>query len=421
MSHKEPLNKKHSPAFTIVELLVVIVVIGILASITIVSYRGITQKATAATIQADLANNSKKLKLYQATYGTYPTVLDANKCPTAPNADTTYCLKASSDNLLPTYTSDGATYSLIETTADSSIAYTVTNGLAPYNSTTTPITAVAAITGTTTIGSTLTAGAITPAAATVSYQWQSATTSGGTYTNISGATASTYAVSPNTMNKYIKVAVTATGSYTGTQTSAATTVVAVDSNWLTIGTQTWAKANLNVGTRIAGASAQTNNGGTNTVEKYCYGDTDAGCTNTDANGVAYGALYQWDEAMKYVTTEGAQGICPTGSHIPTDNDWKILEMSLSGMSQATADTAGWRGTDEGTKLKSGGSSGLNMPLAGWRNTDGSFVNLSSNANLWSTSVSGADAWNRYLIPGNSAVYRSSNVKGLGFSVRCLGN
>ena len=41
-------------AFTIVELLVVIVVIGILASITIVSYRGITTKAAEASLQSDL-------------------------------------------------------------------------------------------------------------------------------------------------------------------------------------------------------------------------------------------------------------------------------------------------------------------------------------------------------------------------------
>ena len=74
--------------FTIVELLVVIVVIGILASITIVSYRGITQKATAATIQADLANASKQLKIYQATYGSYPTPM-VGDCPTAPTADNT--------------------------------------------------------------------------------------------------------------------------------------------------------------------------------------------------------------------------------------------------------------------------------------------------------------------------------------------
>ena len=29
--------------------------------------------------------------------------------------------------------------------------------------------------------------------------------------------------------------------------------------------------------------------------------------------------------MKYTTKEGAQGICPPGWHIPTDEEWKLLE------------------------------------------------------------------------------------------------
>jgi prepilin-type N-terminal cleavage/methylation domain-containing protein len=56
-------------AFTIVELLVVIVVIGILVAITIVSYSGIANKAVIASLQSDLDNNSKQLKLYNVEYG----------------------------------------------------------------------------------------------------------------------------------------------------------------------------------------------------------------------------------------------------------------------------------------------------------------------------------------------------------------
>ncbi|HZJ34804.1 MAG TPA: prepilin-type N-terminal cleavage/methylation domain-containing protein, partial [Candidatus Angelobacter sp.] len=53
--------------FTIVELLVVIVVIGILAAITIVSYTGISQKAKEASLQSDLDNASKQIKLFQVS------------------------------------------------------------------------------------------------------------------------------------------------------------------------------------------------------------------------------------------------------------------------------------------------------------------------------------------------------------------
>ena len=53
------MNKKLS-GFTIVELLVVIVVIGILASISIVAYNGIQNKARASATDADLVNIEKK-------------------------------------------------------------------------------------------------------------------------------------------------------------------------------------------------------------------------------------------------------------------------------------------------------------------------------------------------------------------------
>jgi len=60
--------------FTIVELLVVIVVIGILASITIVSYTGVTAKANTVSAQAAANSAIKKLEAYNADVsgGGYP-------------------------------------------------------------------------------------------------------------------------------------------------------------------------------------------------------------------------------------------------------------------------------------------------------------------------------------------------------------
>jgi len=125
--------------------------------------------------------------------------------------------------------------------------------------------------------------------------------------------------------------------------------------------------------------------------------------------------------MQYVTNPGAQGICPTGSHIPSDNDFKILEVQL-GMTQSQADTTyDWRGTDQGTQLKPGGLSGLNMPLTGYRSSSGSFGLLSSSARLWSSSESSLAAWYRGLDSGYATVFRNIYAKGHGFSVRCVGN
>ena len=97
-------HSNSTPAFTIVELLVVIVVIGILAAITIVSYSGITNRATISSLQSDLDNSSRLLRMYQVEHGVFPTSFDGNNCPlgaTAPSPDTKYCIKPSGSN---TYT-----------------------------------------------------------------------------------------------------------------------------------------------------------------------------------------------------------------------------------------------------------------------------------------------------------------------------
>jgi prepilin-type N-terminal cleavage/methylation domain-containing protein len=66
------INQKTYAGFTIVELLVVIVVIGVLATISIVSYVGISSEAAVSVIKSDLKNASTKLGLMNATDGLYP-------------------------------------------------------------------------------------------------------------------------------------------------------------------------------------------------------------------------------------------------------------------------------------------------------------------------------------------------------------
>lgn len=58
--------------FTIVELLIVIVVIGILAAIVIVAYRGVTAKSQYATMRQDMTTIRKVLELYKVDHGDYP-------------------------------------------------------------------------------------------------------------------------------------------------------------------------------------------------------------------------------------------------------------------------------------------------------------------------------------------------------------
>jgi general secretion pathway protein G len=63
---------KSKSGFTIVELLMVIVVIGILAAITVVAYTGIQQRGRDAQRKSDIASIVKALELYYADNGSYP-------------------------------------------------------------------------------------------------------------------------------------------------------------------------------------------------------------------------------------------------------------------------------------------------------------------------------------------------------------
>jgi len=317
-------NNNKASGFTIIELLVVVVIIGILAAITIVSYRSLSARANEAAILSDLANAKKQFELYKIEHGFYPTGFGASNCLTGstnPTPDTKYCLKSSI----------GGAYGLV------------------YSG-----------------------------------------SGGSDYILKLSKNDNAYSVSDNTSPRQ---------------------TVLAGPDWIDIGKQTWSKSNLNVGTMITGANEPSNN---SIIEKYCYSDIEANC-------IAKGAIYEWSEAMNYASIEGAQGICPVGSHIPTDAEWKILEMQL-GMSQVEADKSDvYRGTDQGTQLKPGGASGMNILTSGYRGIGGGFGNMAAGAYSWSSSTSGALAWYRSLDTANVGVSRNSRNKAYGFSIRCLGN
>jgi uncharacterized protein (TIGR02145 family) len=180
-----------------------------------------------------------------------------------------------------------------------------------------------------------------------------------------------------------------------------------------IGTQCWMAENLNIGFMLTGTQNQSNN---QTIEKHCANDDASNC-------IIYGGLYNWNEMMGYVTTEKAQGICPDGWYIPTDYEWKQLEIYL-GMTPSAADLSNtWRGTDQGTKLKLGGSSGYDALLSGGRMSGGGFLAFQQYEYMWSSSESGSDyAWRRCLRSGDPTVGRWNTFpKDFGFSVRCIKN
>lgn len=142
--------------------------------------------------------------------------------------------------------------------------------------------------------------------------------------------------------------------------------------------------------------------------------------NSSANGNIYGRLYTWNASVI---------ACPDGWHLPSDEEWKTLEIYL-GMSLSDADDTGWRGTDEGKKLKSSngwfsGGNGTNevdfTALSGGHRTANGTFDYFSNRGYWWTSTESisVSAFYRLLTYDSDSVYRNSGNKDYGFSVRCI--
>lgn len=172
--------------------------------------------------------------------------------------------------------------------------------------------------------------------------------------------------------------------------------------------QTWTATNL-ITTKYAD--------GTDISGVYSY-DNDS---SNDTDG--YGKLYTWNAATNSTAaasdTDNVVGICASGWHIPTDKDFKNLE-GLLGMSTTEQDKEGWRGTDEGTKLKVGGTSEFEAKLAGIRySANGSFNHRGNHAYFWSSTESGSYAYGRNLHIDRPRVDRDTYNKPVGFSVRCI--
>lgn len=185
-----------------------------------------------------------------------------------------------------------------------------------------------------------------------------------------------------------------------------------------IGNQWWMAGNLAYLPTVSPPSAESYTEPYYYVQGYSGTDTDAAMAT--ANYATYGVLYNWPAAMT---------ACPSGWHLPSDAEWKQLEMAL-GMTQAEADEKGWRGTDQGTQLKatsgwdnSGNgtnSSGFAMLPGGNRYATGYFRLLGTNGYWWSSSEnSDSDAWFRNLYTTNTNVYRYYGSEEYGYSVRCV--
>jgi uncharacterized protein (TIGR02145 family) len=171
-----------------------------------------------------------------------------------------------------------------------------------------------------------------------------------------------------------------------------------------IGSQCWLRENLDVGTMVLGGANQTNNG---IIEKYCYNDSVANC-NT------YGGMYQWNEAMQYDTSQGVQGICPPGWHLPTLADFQTLSATVGGDGNALKAVGQGTGAGAGTN-----TSGFSALLAGYRSITGPFGGRDIVAGIWSSTRDGPNTRLAGLYESDANFDMDPVSRSYGVSIRCL--
>ena len=415
--------KSNKKAFTLIELLVVIAIIGLLATISVVALNNARAKARDSKRVADIKQVQTALELYFNDMNRYPLTSEftANGLfSTSTNGTTTYMAQtptaptpadgtcSNSDNSFYYTSTDGASYTL------SFCIGGTTGSLQGGLNTASPV--GIAYGGAGSGNATLACSCVDSGAPCCqNCNPANAVCQGGTY-------CARTANCP--IGQFCNVGTCASWAcgnpiaYTGGPYDATGLINNQGGYYRTVNIngQCWLKDNLNVGTMIAGANPQQDN---STLEKYCYGDNAANCTSQ-------GGLYQWQEAMQYGTlSSGAQGICPSGWHIPTDTQQYALENYLKDSGQTcNAGRSGWDCDTAGSKLSSAtlngnNSSGFTGLLAGVRLTNGSFDGQGAYATFWSSAISGSNAWYRYLGSGYSSVSRLAYGQAGGFSVRCL--
>jgi uncharacterized protein (TIGR02145 family) len=198
-------------------------------------------------------------------------------------------------------------------------------------------------------------------------------------------------------------------------------------NVVSIGTQVWMAENLKTtkyanGDIIGTTIPSTLDVSGEDTPKYQW------AYNGDENNVdEYGRIYTWD------AVNDDRNICPEGWHVPSDTEWTTLELQLG---TSLPDTGyvqiGWRGTDQGTQLKSTSgwgndgngtnTSGFSAHPGGIRYIWGGFRYYITNGVWWSSSKANSNyAWTRGLSNTETRVDRSNTIGGkiCSVSVRCL--
>ena len=122
---------------------------------------------------------------------------------------------------------------------------------------------------------------------------------------------------------------------------------------------------------------------------------------TSSSGNNYDWLSSRDDTRWNGSTKGTHDPCPNGFRVPTNAEWNAELSSLSITNAATAF-----------------SSDLKLTISGYRFvTNASFVSVGVKGYYWTSNVNGTDVG--YVLLTSTAASVGDNVRGHGFSVRCI--
>lgn len=192
-------------------------------------------------------------------------------------------------------------------------------------------------------------------------------------------------------------------------------VVDIDGNvypTIVIGEQEWMAENLRV--------THYNNGdpilvivddeGWESIDEGAYSIYENDCNVV----VPYGKKYNWHAVID------DRNVCPTGWHVPTNDEWEILTLLFGGLPAGgalkAAGTEYWLPPNVGAT----NASGLSLLPGGERADDGFFNAIGVLAAYWTATENGPNhAFYRELSYGHSNVYTAFDSRQSGFSVRCV--